>query len=374
MTVVDASELTTAQRLALIEADWLTVDAGLELLDADDNLIEDITDDFIAAGSSVIRGIYNTIHGQARLSIARELQWGWQRLRPYLLLSADGVTFHRFELGIFLPSTPAREVAESPQVFTVDCMDKLDVLNTPHGAYSLASGEPVIAAVEALITGAGESKINIDQTAAATVAGSVRSFPISDSLTTLQICNDLLDYVGYRSLYVDRSGTFRSEPYVSPENLPTMWRYDASSDTTTVGESRTITADFYRAANEVQGYNDDPGEVTTIPVEGAGKKTLQNQSNGDTSIDGRGGRTIRRIISGSYSSQAALESAVQRVMDAEMRVNQYVDLLVSPNPVHGHYDVVSYIDPAASVSGRFIVSRWELPLDGSDMRLEMRAV
>ena len=408
MAVVEGSTLTAAELVALVEADSLTVDAGLELLDADDNLIEDITSDFLADGSTIERGIYRTVHGTARLRVSRELVWGSQRLRPYLLLSstypprdaftptlltesgevmlteggdpilgvetrpASPATFYRWNLGVFLMSTPERVVQESPPVWDVDCFDKLDVLNTPYGStYSLAAGENVVEAVEAIIAAAGESKVNIEPSDA--VTASVRVLSIVDNLTTLQVCNDLLDSIGHRSLWVDRDGFYRAEPYVSPTDLPIMWSYSADSATTTVGESRRSSADFYQAANVVVGYNDDPDQ-DTIPTEGDGIYTLTNQSDGETSVDGRGGRIIRRVISGPYVDQAALATAVERIMDNEKRVAVYADITVGVNPAHGHYDVVNLRDDAVPINGRYLVTNWTLPLDGSDMALTLRGV
>ena len=198
MTVVDGSTLTAAQLVALVEADNLTVDAGLELLDADDVLIEDISADFIADGSSVERGIYRTVHGTARLRVSRDLQWGSQRLRPYLLLSSDGDTWYRWNLGVYLMSTPERAVGESPSVWDVECFDKLDVLNTPYGSsYSLAASSNIVDAVTAIITAAGESKVAIEPSSE--VSTSERVMSIVDDWTALTICNDLLGSIGYRA-------------------------------------------------------------------------------------------------------------------------------------------------------------------------------
>jgi len=174
-------------------------------------------------------------------------------------------------------------------------------------------------------------------------------------------------------LYCDSEGFFVSEPYRSPTDLPSVWSYSADSDSTTVSQERIQTADFFDAANVVIAINDDP-EAATIPVDGNGRFRLPNQSDGPTSIDGRGGREIRRVLRGKYKSQAALEAAAQRSRDANKRVTTYVSLSSSPNPIHGHFDVVNYTDAALSVNGRYLVTDWELPLDGSDMRLSLRGV
>lgn len=371
MSVVDASTLTAAEIVALLEGESLYIDAGLELLDSDDVLIEDISADLIPEGSSIERGIYRTVHATCSLRIARELQWGWQRVRPYLLVSADNDTFYRWNLGVFLLSTPQAQVGEEPRVYQVDGFDKLDVLNTPYGSsYSLAASANVVDAVTAIITAAGETRVSIEPSTE--VSSSARVMSIVDDWTTLQICNELLNSIGHRSLYVDRDGIYRSEPYRAPGDMPTVWTYSADSATSTVTQDRSTEADFHQAANVVVVISD--AIDATVPSEGAGMVTVENAADGPTSIEGRGGRVIRRVERGTYATQAAIVTAANRLLNNEKRVASYVDIGASANPVHGHYDVVRYIDSAVSLDARFLVTNWTLPLDGSDMALSLRGV
>jgi hypothetical protein len=373
MTVELWSSLSPAEQVALLEGHSVHYDAGCDLLDSNDVYVDDISADLMPAGSSVGRGIYRTLHGACRLNLSRDVPWGSARLRPYMLVSSDGATWYRQNLGVYLPSTPERQIGETPPIWACEGFDKLDVLNTPFGStYAVAAGAAILPAVESLITGAGEAKVAIDQTAVAVTAPAELVFPLADDATTLQIVNELLDAVGYRALRVDREGWFRSVPYLSPTDLPVVWTYSADSASTTVSESRTSISDYYQAANEIVGINDDPSN--DIPTDGDGLYLLSNQSDGLTSIDGRGGRTIRRIVRGTYASQGALETAVQRVLDAESRVARLFELSVSPNPVHGHFDVVNFVDSSVPVDGRMLVTDWELPLDGSDMRISLRGV
>lgn len=373
MAVLEGADLTPAEAVALIEADHIHVDAACDLLDADDALILDISDDLVTG--SVQLAVDRTLHRTARLEISRELQWGWQRLRPWLLLSSDGETWHRWPLGVFLISTPERRIDSTPAVWTVDCFDKLDVLVNPHVDYSLASGELILEAVEDLITGAGESNHGLDQAAAATTTPADRVFPMSENMTTLEICNTLLASLAYEPLWVDRNGVFRSSPQREPADRPTVWSYSTASSATTVAQQRSVVADFYKAANQVIGVNTDGGALTYIPTEGDGIYTASNLTDGPTSVAGRGGRTIRKVFSEFYANQAALVTAVSLVLAEEKRVDTLVSMSVSPNPVHGMHDIVSLTDPDASIDGRFAVTGWSIPLDGrSDMKLTLRGV
>ena len=372
MAVVEGSTLTTAQIIALVEDEHVYVDGALDLLDENDAFVQDITDDFDVAGSSIELNPYRTIHRTCELRISKELVWGSARLKPYILLSNDASTWYRWPLGVFLPNVPQREVHESPATWQVTGMDKLDVLNTPYGSsYGIDSGDAILAAVSAIITAAGETLINLNQSAAATTAPVSRVWTLADEMTTLEICNELLASIGYTSLWVDRDGYYRAQPYVTPSNRPLVWSYNANSATTTVAEYRTAIADFGTAANTIIGISDDPAD--SIPTAGDGLYTLANNNDGPTSINQRGGRVIRKIIRGSFANQAALVTAVTAAMDAEKRVNTYIDLTVSPNPIHSQWDAVTYRDDAMSVNGTFVVTSWRLPFDGSDMSITLRS-
>ena len=394
MQVAARDGLTAAQVTALIEADNIEVSAGLELLDSDDTFIDDISADFV--GGTIDRGNYRTIHSTCRLRISRELVWGNQRVKPYLNLTDGDGTTARFDLGVFVLSTPERRAGETPATFDVDGYDKLEILNHPHGtSYEAAAGDAYLTLVEALITGAGESKMLIGQSAVATVLPTTRVWPLvrqstgdddgqgddapgrsdrpAGGATTLQIINALLEAVGYRSLWVDQDGYYRSEPYAAPADRGAEWTYSADSSTTTVAEDRVSSADYFDTPNRWVFVRNDPA-ASTFPSEGDGIYTVLNQSDGLTSIDARG-RTITRVVPLDASSQTALVAQGDQIVDNDKRLDKRLTLNVSVNPLHGHFDVVSVIDAQLGlVAAKYVVTDWSLPLDGSDMTLDMKAV
>ena len=289
-----------------------------------------------------------------------------------MLISSDNTEWVSWPLGVFVLETPQRVVTGSDvATWEVQGYDLLQVLNTPLGAsYTLAAGTAIIPAVEALIVGAGETS-SIDQTAVATTAATTVSFNfLEEAWTVLTVCNALLDQIGYRAIHADRNGVFRSAPYRSPDQLPSVWAFDTSSSTTTVGEVRTHLADYFNTPNEIVGINDSL--ESAIPVEGAGIYTLSNDADGPTSKASRG-RTIRQIIKGQYASQASLETAVTKSMDSAKRITDIIEITTSPNPTFGHFNAVSLRDDGIPVNGRFLLQSWSLPF-GGDMSITLRGV
>lgn len=360
----------TAAEVDTIEAASVEVDFTVELVDEAGDTLEDITGDVLTV--EVEHDSFRTIHGRCKLRLERELLWGSVRVRPTAKVSADGVTVTA-PLGVFLLSSPQVRAGETPQVFDVVGYDKLEVLAHPHGdTFRVDAGDAYLDVVETLIVGAGETSVALDPAAASVTAVAGRVWPIDQRTTTLDIVNDLLAAVAYRPLWVDGDGTFRSEPDVDLATRAPEWSYDAASETTTVASSRTLNLDLFSVPNRWVFIRDDPAQ--DFPEEGAGVYTVANQSDGPTSIDDRG-RTITKVVKvRDVASQDELETFGDRMAESDRRLSRQVSMLTSPNPLHGHRDVVALSDPELGVVANFVVESWWLPLDGSDMALTLREV
>lgn len=370
MQPLSRDSLTAAQVVAIVTDPAVEYNAGLELLDASNVLVSDISEWLIPSGSSVALGSYQTIHRTCRLSLSYELDWGSARVRPYMTLTSPSGTF-RANLGVFVLSTPSTTAGETPKTWQVEGYDLLEVLDHPHGSsYSVAAGVGYITAATALITAAGLSSA-ISTTGEPTLPTS-RLWPIDPETSTLNIINALLGSAGFQALYVGPDGLMRSEPYQAPSDRAIEWTYSADDARTIVGPLRTLQADYFEAANKWVFIRNDPegGAVT----EGDGIYTVTNQSDGVTSVDARG-RTITRVEYRDVATQAALISSGNRTIAADKRVAlELPSLTVAPNPLHGHFDVIWLTDSDLGVSMKCVVRSWSLPFDGSDMTLDLRAV
>ena len=111
---------------ALLTGDSVTVTPGLELLDTSNVVVEDITTE-LARGGSVSWDNRDAIHASVRLSITRALTWGKDRVRPYIVLS-DGQVEARFNLGVYVPTTPDTTRGENPVTYSVTGYDLLSLL------------------------------------------------------------------------------------------------------------------------------------------------------------------------------------------------------------------------------------------------------
>lgn len=378
VTAAPRNLLTAAQVQALIEADAIEVDFGADLYTAAGIYLQDISADLL--GGEVQRNNYRTIHGTARFQLSRQLVWGSQRIQPFMTLleHASGVTA-RFNLGVYVMATPTdRAVGETPKTWDVDGFDKLAVLDTPIGStYRVASGTGYLAAVATLIAAAGESaaSVQIEQASAARTLPEDRVWAIDEHNTYLAVANELLDAVGYRGLWCDWDGKYRSEQYVSPAGRGAEWTYNAQAAGTIVAEDRESDDGVeIDTPNRWVFLRDDPSGA--IPAAGAGLYVATNQSDGPSSIDARG-RTITARpcpIRLDAVDDTALQAQGNRYVEEAKQQTRTFRLRSGPNPLHWHFDVVRLTDTDLGFDDIAVSQSWTLPLDGSDMSHEMKAV
>lgn len=358
----------------VIEAGWVQFDSGCRLLDGQDNFILELGEDFAPDGSEVSRNVYATIHGTARLRVARLLAWQVHRLQPWIrVTAADGATVER-NLGVYVLANPVRNPREAPETFDVQAYDKLQVLNYPLGySVSLAAGEPVLPWVRGLIAEAGESKVAIDSLDEGKVAAALKVWPVQEARSRLTVINEALALIGYRGLWVDRDGWYRSEPYVAPSSIAPFWTYSADSPTTTVREDRTETVDFFDVPNRWVFCVSNPA-TGTFPTEGAGLYTVLNVADGITSVTARGGRVITAVVKLDAVDQASLVVQGDRIVEQDKRLDRRVTMMAGLNPLHWHFDTVDYADARLGATARMLVTSWSMPLGGGDMKVELKGV
>jgi hypothetical protein len=357
--------LTAAQVVGLIrDAAGITVGAGCELLDQSLQVLDDISADF--AGGSVSRAAYSDLHGTCSVGLSRELAWGRAIIRPYMTIT-DGVITARFNLGAYFTSTPKRDLADDPVTYAVAGYDILHGLRSPVGeSFSVDTGASYLEAVEDILAAQGYTAYVIDQSRASSVLPAPRNWPIDPNNRWLTIVNDLLAAIGYQGIWSDWDGRLRVQPYLSPMQRTSEWLYNADVHTAMMDPARVLERDFFEAPNRwvaVRSNNIDGA----APVEGNGIYTFVNEFAGDTSVEGRGGRVITRILNLEAADHATLVAQAQVTIDADTQIKTSLAVPTSPNPLHWHFDRMTVDDPDVGPSVEVLGTQWTLPLNGDNM-------
>lgn len=364
----ERSHLTAEQVVNLVQdAPSLVISAGLEVIDLNLNMIEDISDDL--AGGQVSRNSYADLHSTCELSITRTLDWGADIVRPYYVMT-DGTLTARFNLGAYHINTPAWSASEVPPTYEVIGYDMLLRLQQPVGdAYSISAGANYLEEIEQIITGRGYTKYVIDQARAGTVAPSSRAWAFDETITWLTILNDLLGAIGYAGVWSDWDGRLRCEPYVNPVERSPEWYYSDDPATTMLSTDREYHTDFFEAPNRWVYYRSNAAEEEA-PVEGNGIYTYQNDTVGDTSVAARRGLVITRVVGVDVADQAALIARANQGIQADMEVPTLINVRTSPNPLHWHFDRIVVQDSHAMPIGDVQATQWTLPLAPSTEDME----
>jgi hypothetical protein len=366
--------LTATQVTDLIKCDSLEVVAGLELVNADLTAVTDISDRYVSG--TVKRSNFATIHGTYTLRIQDALPWGSARVLPYLTLTDTftGMTA-RFDRGVYLLETPVRVIGESPEEYDVEGYDPLLILD-------VEILDPVILNVGDVFTdfaaqllddhGAGTP---YDITASTATAATAKIWQPDGQWTWLTVLNDVFSSIGYRSLWADWHGRYRGEPYVLPSVRGPEWTYDADELKTIVGEDRKVTADYFKAPNRWKFIRNNPaaGFSDGTTTDGTtGVYEVVNQSDGPTSIDERGDRTIpARVLVDAVDDDALIAFGDQRV-EQDKRIDTNLEFSHGPNPLHWHFDVVTYSDAAYGGPVKGLVHEWSEPQGEDDGTILVR--
>lgn len=363
---------TADQITALLTSRDIQVTAGCDLLDTSNTFVDDISADL--QGGEVDRDCYADVHGTCKLNLMRELAWGKDRVRPWMTLS-DGAITARFNLGVFVMTTPETKRGETPITYDVTGFDLLYLLQAEVGDTYVVTADGTktyLQAIRDAVTASGVGATVLlagDAQNTALPADMVWCLSNSSPVTYLRILNDLLAAINYRGIWADPDGNLRSGPYATPSTRPVEWAFDTSDEQTDLlNPDRTLSQDVWGVPNWWRFVRN---RMTTQPTEGAGLYTVTNQSDGPTSID-QLGRTVRKVAYLDAADQTSLQSQGDRIVDQDRQVARTFDLSVDPLPIAGHFDVVTLTD--AGSTDKCQVASWAIPLDGSPGQWHLEAV
>lgn len=348
---------TTAAEKALLTAPNVEFSGGLELLDESNNVVADISDDLVDGGIDYDN--FAVVHGSCRLAITRRLNWGRDRVRPYVVVEG---TF-RANQGVYVLTTPSEQRGESPQTWDVVGYNLLHLLQDgPGDTYVATAGTTYLQAVRDVLTAAGLSvPLMMDGTLQATTLPATRVWGLVDGgASWLGVIDDLLDEINYSNLWCDRDGNLRSGPYSDPSTRPSEWTFDTSDEgTNIVHQDRTVTEDVANAVNWWKFYRTN---LPYQPIDGDGIYLPPvNADEGDPTNNSLG-RIVRKVVGLEAADQASLIAQGDRIVIEDQQVTRTVSLRIDPLPVQGHADVVTLIDEG--VSEKLPTASWSLSLTG----------
>lgn len=366
---------TTDQVRYLIEStSSFNATFGMHLIDQDLNLVADISDSLTSA--SVSRNSYANLHASLSFTTESPLSWGNAIVRPYMEITGptstlDPLATMRFYLGAYVTDTPDEDMSLEVSSWDATGFDILSLLDDSVGdGYSVDAGVAYLDAVEEILINRGFTQYVIDPDAAASVLASAKTYTVDDNVTWLTVINDLLGAIGYGGIWSDHNGVIRVQVYRSPGDRGPEWRMTDDPATTLLTQRRKRSRDFYDAPNHWVFYrnstteDDQPSDANGLRFE------YTNDTVGDTSVEGRGGRVITKVEGVDAADPVSLQAQAMRTIDADMLIPTVISIETAPFPLAWHFDRIEVSDAGLGAATQVLATSWTLNLDGSDMSWE----
>lgn len=368
VTAGPRSALAVNQVIELIlNASSVQVDHGAELLDINLGVLDTLNTE-VSGDGYVQRESYATLHGSCSLLVSRQLDWGNAIVRPYITMTGItptyGKTTARFNLGAYFMSAPYRVFGLTPLTYAVTGYDILQGMDDLVGdSFGVNAGDSYLDIVESIFQARGYTQYVIDRSSSAVLPAS-RVWPIDTQTSWLKICNDLLSSIGYQGVWSDWDGRLHAEQYVSPAQRAGEFLYDMGQYSI-VEPKVTEQRDLFAAPNRWVAIQSNRS-MQTAPVEGDGVYTYVNTSTGPSSVAARD-RTITKVMNIDAADQASLQQAARVTIDADINDNVKLAVFTAPNPLHWHFDRMTFNHPGLGAALGVVGTSWKQYLDGRDM-------
>ena len=333
---------------------------GFDILDKNDVAIGEVH----SPDCKIFNNIDATIQRSCSLTIIedKEIDFASERLRPYMKLKTEtGMLV--YPLGVFLMSSPQRQAQGGAVKRTVECYDKMQILNDDRfdTRYTVPAGTSYTAAVANIVLSAGINMVNIAPSQLETVTA--LEFPIGTS--KLAACNELLAAINYYPLYADSFGFVRSKAYELPDGR-SIDAFYATDKASIIQPGAQEELDIFGAPNKIVRYLENAERQFMI------SSVTNDDPNSKLSTVSRG-RVITDIASVSdIANQGSLDAYVARVM-AESKVYQKIVFETLNMPNHEYNDCLYIEDKELDIAGKYTEISWEMDLwTGGRMKHQCR--
>lgn len=335
------------------------------------------------SGDLVVRDIETAQSGKLRI---RDVPLTSARIRPVLVI--EGLP--EIPLGVYLFTAAPEQWDDTGRTLSLDLHEKSTVLDQDvfDESFTADTSTPVLEIIADVIASAGE-RISVD-------GSDLRTLPNplvwdSDEDTKLKIVNDLLEAIGYNSLWMDGQGNFRATPYIRPAQRPVRYAMltddgEALPRELVDGEESIYLPNFardrdnFRVPNRVRAVQAGTGDAEPL----VGVASNEDPSS-EFSFAARGRwivQTIRDVEVPDFSAEADpeaatiafLEDRAEKFLIAASAVQAAVSVTALPIPVE-LLEAVRFRNDVAGIDALHVIRRVGLQLrsDGL-MTLDLQEV
>lgn len=293
----------------------------------------------------------------------KDVDWLNDKVQPVFILNGK----YEFKLGVFMISSPTRNLRKKQIFREVDCFDTSLVLleDKFDTRYRILKDTNYITAITQIIGSAGIWKINIPFIDAKIKTD--REFEIGTS--KLEAVNYLLQEINYTSIWVDELGNFTANPYILPNDRIVEYSYKNDDMSIILPDTSVEEIDLFSVPNKwvvVATNPETPPMVSRYTNDNGGSPT-STVSRRRTIVDFREVDDI--------ASQSILDDYVRRIAyEASNVYGKFIfDTAIMPH--HSYMDALYCEHTDLGIANKYIETSWEMDLKaGGKQRHSARRV
>lgn len=313
----------------------------VDLLDSKDNTVATIG---MVKSGVLDYSIFDKIRTGGNIEIvthkdATEINWLNSRIRIYYLADSNPifitgsaaftqVTDIKRSLGVFITSAPVFNYSDTGITAKIELYDKLilpsqeSYVNTSYiggGRFPLGEAANIL-----YWCGISKNDMLIDDVKASQALETALVWEAGTS--KLDMINDLLDVIQYRSLWVDVNGKFRFSNWVVPSKRPLEYHFRDNNSSIYLSDF-SIEQDFYDIPNVIIAISKTSGQSAAYSVQ-----VINDSADSPFSVQNRGGRKIIRVdrnVDVSEGPEEESEDARRIRVTAELKA--YANRILSEN-------------------------------------------
>lgn len=319
-----------------------------------------LADEWLPARTLMIGGQPQEVPAQLKIDYLSD------RIQIFCEIQMKDGDWISFSLGIFIPSTPARQEGTANTYREIELYDGLIVLDEDKVTqrYFAAKNAKYTTVIRSIIGTAGITRINIED--------SDLTIPIDrewdPGTPKLDIVNDLLEAINFTPLWCDANGFYTSSEYRAPSERPIDYQY-ADNDISVIHTGMSEELDMFNVPNSwvvVRTNTEQPPLIAT--------KT-NNSVDSPTSIINRGRTIVDFREVDDIANQTALNAFVIRIAAEASQIYGKIEFETAIMPMHEYSDSLSISYKNLEINDTYSETAWEIDLKaGGKMKHEARKV
>jgi len=281
------------------------------------------------------------------------IKWERDRIRAHMDLKMPDGGWARRSLGVFLPTSPRRSSSKGSVFLDLQGYDQTLILreNTYTTTQLWTAGY--------LLTDLA-SRVLADNGITAQVVASAKQLPTEKSwlvgTTHAQFLQDIIEKLGYGSVWFDGEGLAHVEPYVLPENRTPEISY-ATDEFSITKEEGTDFLDLFKVPNRWTSVKSQPDTTTVLSA------TITNSDPEDPSSTVGRGRVITDIRTDSQAvDQEALNQEVRRIAAEAQQKYREIEFTTGLVPLHAEATTVQLQHDPLELNDVYNETKWSMDL------------